>query len=165
MGQGDFDDFGAEGLQLPDGRTHRRVYLWVHAADHVFLGQADAKPLQRSGKCGPVIWNRFLHGGRIHGVVAAEHLSHQGGIGHVFGERTNLVERTGKGRQAVAGNPTVGGLDAHDTAERGWLSDGSPRIGTDAGEAFMRGDTGSAATGRSSRNAGGVPRVERGEEG
>jgi hypothetical protein len=53
----------------------------------------------------------------------------RGGIAHGACERANVIERTGKGDQAVTGHAAIRGSHADNTAERSWLANGPTGIG------------------------------------
>ena len=67
--------------------------------------------------------------GGVGGVVAADDVEEQGGVGHGGGQGPDLVQRAGEGHQAVAGHGAVGGLHAHHPAQGGGLADRAPGVG------------------------------------
>ena len=84
--------------------------------------------------------------------VGADHVpQQQRGVGHVAGHRAGLVERGGEGDHAVARHRPVGGLQAHDPAQRRGLADRPAGVGADRPRRGPGGHRGGAAARRAAR--------------
>src|SRR5690606_40661556 len=54
-----------------------------------------------------VIRNLHVGGGGIHGIMPGNHLQHVGGVLHTLRQRSDLIQRRGKGDETEAGNAPV----------------------------------------------------------
>ena len=69
--------------------------------------------------------------GRVARVAALDHPQQKRRVADVAGQRPALVERGREGDHPVAGDGSVGGLQADDPAERGGLADRAARVRAD----------------------------------
>ncbi|MNC14486.1 hypothetical protein D3C75_622640 [compost metagenome] len=130
MRQGYFFPHGAQAFVNLEGSEHRFFHSRVYARTQVFLGHRDAQALYISGQCGHIIGNLHVQGGGVLAVMPGNRLEYIGGVLHIFGQGTDLVQRRSKSHQAVTGNQAVGGLQAHNAAIGGGLPDGAACIRT-----------------------------------
>ncbi len=93
--------------------------------------------------------DRLVERRRVAGIVAADHVEEQRGVGDRGRERADLVERAGEGDQAVAGDRSVGRLHPDHAAERGRLADRAAGVGAER----ERHETGRHRRGRAARGA------------
>ena len=102
----------------------------VHAFTVVFGGHADGEALDPFTQVGGEIGVFPVGAGGVHLIVAAEDVVQHGHILHGASHGANLVQGGGKGNQAVAGNRTISGFEAHNAAVSGRLPDGAAGVGT-----------------------------------
>ena len=110
---------------------------------------------QRRGEIGHWLLRRR----GVAGIRSREHPQHQRRVGGGPSQRPNLIQRRGKGEQAVARDAPVGRLEADDAAERRGLPDRSARIGTEGDGGRSRRDCRRRPAARPARRAIGRPRV------
>ena len=77
---------------------------------------------------GREVGDRLEGAGGVRGVVAEEDGRQERRVLDAAGEGPDLVERRREGHEAVAAHATVGGLQAHDAAERRGLADRAARV-------------------------------------
>ncbi len=94
--------------------------------------------------------------GRVGRIVTGDRLEQQRGVGHVRGERSDLVERAGEGDQTVARHQAVRRLHADDATERGGLADRATGVGSERQRHEAGGDGGGRASRRAARHPRGV---------
>ena len=85
--------------------------------------RADAQAVDAALEGRREIGCRLRDRRRVAGVVPADHLDGEGGVGHRRGERADLVERRGEGDESQPADHPVGGLHPDDAAQRGRLAD------------------------------------------
>ena len=93
MGQGDFDDFGAEFTICRNGLFNGSADVCIETVDEIFFRQADPDSAQVAVENGLVIGDRSVHRGRIRRIVTGDRLQQQGAVPHIAGDWADLVER------------------------------------------------------------------------
>ena len=157
--QGNFADFAALRLEPRGGFFHDLVDFGIAAEK--FLRQADFPFFRGSGKLRK---RRRARAGKRGGVVRVrrgDDVEQRGGVGDAARHRSDLLQRRGKRRRAVAGNRAVSRLEAHGAAEARRLADGAARVRPERERRQACGDGGGAPAGRSAGNAVRVPRIRR----
>ena len=91
--------------------------------------------------------------------MARDGAEQDGGVGHVFGERPDLVEGGCVRGQPIAADAAIGGFHPHDAAEGSRLAHAAARIRPVRAQAFVRRHRGRAAAARSARHAAQIPRI------
>ena len=120
----------------------------------VLAGEADAQALAVAR-----FRRRPLHAGRIARVVAFHVAQQQAQIGGGARHRPALVEAGRERHHAVAGDPPVGGLEAADAAERGWLPDRTAGVGAGCRRHEASGDGRGGTAGGAAGNAARIPGI------
>ena len=157
--QRDVLDGGAELLQLLDHGHDLLADACIEAGAEVFARQADAQAGQRLAQCGQVVIDRLVDAGRVLRIEAGHGAQQQGAVLGGAGQRAALVEAGGVGDHAPARDPAVGGLDAGEVGQRGWLADRAAGVGAGRRRQQARGHGSSRTAARSARYAGQVPGV------
>ena len=135
MRQVDVDDRRAGLFESLDGLTDELLDARLHATDEVLPRQAQAHALEpRRGLIVAVRQRRQVirhsdrRGRRVALVAAGDDAQEQGRVAHVTRERPDLVERAGKGDDAVAADAAVRGLEPHGARQGGRLTDRATRV-------------------------------------
>ena len=125
---------------------HRGLHLGIQALGlKAFAHQANPQSGDRLLEGGHIVGYGGLQAGGIAGILTSHDLQQLGGIGHRMGEGTHLIEGTGKGNQAPAADPAVGGLQAHHTTEGRRLTNRAARVGAQRGHALAGSHSGRTA--------------------
>src|SRR5262249_30675706 len=107
MRQGDVDDLAAGGAQLFDSRFHGGPNFFVEAFAEVLLGNTNLQAAHRLLDFLLVVGDRNIGGGGVERVASGNVAQNNSGILHRPGQRPDMVERRGKGNQAVTRDASV----------------------------------------------------------
>ena len=133
------DDRRAQRLILPDGRIDGGLHLRVHPGRQLeFLGDADAQPFHGLLQIGQIIGHGRRNAGGVLGIVPADDVHEQRGVGDGPAERADLVERAGEGDQPIPADAAVGGLETDQAAQRRRLADRAAGVGAERRAAHPR---------------------------
>ena len=145
---------------------HRGLHLGIKALGlKTLTHQAHPQSGDRLLEGGGVVRYGGLQAGGIAGILTGHDLQQLGSIGHRVGEGTHLIEGTGKGNQAPAADPPVGGLQAHHTTEGRRLTDRAARVGAQRGHALAGSHSGRTAARAAPRHLLQVPGITTGTKG
>ena len=159
MGQGDLDGFGPQGDKLFHCGIHGSADTWLHAIHEVFLRHTDAQALEIPPDLGgEVLIGKFQRRG-VMGIFARHGIEQDAAILNSRGEGANLVERGGKGDQAIARDATIGWLQSHAAAESRWLTNRSTCIRAECCEGCSGSNRCSGAAAGATGNAVEIPRI------
>ena len=98
---------------------------------------------------------------RILRIMRSDRLKDGCTIGHILGNRSNLIERRTVCDQSVTGYGSIRWLNSGYTTEGTWLTDGSAGVGAQSVGTFFRSHCCTRSTGRSSRYMLLIPRILR----
>ncbi len=118
----------AELGQLLDSFHHRLAHARLQVFKKVRLRHAHPHPVDLADQSCGIIGHRQFGCGRIVWIITGNHIHHQGGIPHIFGERTGVVQRPGQGKHPMPADAAVGGFEADNAIEDGGNADRSPRV-------------------------------------
>ena len=159
VGQADFHQGGAQGLQFLQRLFDAGRGGGIQARAEVFPRQSYAQALQAVLQPGAVVLGGYLRGGGVLRVMAGHAIEQQGAVLGGVGHGAGLVQAGGEGHHAQAGNPSVGGLEAGDTAESRGLADGAAGVCAGGGRRQPGCHRRGRAPGGASRYGGGIPGV------
>jgi hypothetical protein len=148
-----------------NGLSHGRADLGVKPGAEKFPRHAQPPRAFAPDQLGPVVRHVRLERGRIARVVPGDGAEQQRRVLHGVRHGADLIERRGKGRQAVARHQPVGRFEADDAAQCGRLADGAAGVRAEGERQFTRRDRGRRASRAATRHAGQIPRVGRRPEG
>ena len=124
--------FSAESLQLGSGSLYGGLHFGIKPFGvKTFADDADLQSLDGCVQAPGVIGNVRFQTSGIARIMAGDHLKQLGRIRHRPGERSDLIQGTGKGNKPPTADPAVGGLQPHNTAEGSRLADRAARIRTE----------------------------------
>ena len=92
MGQRDIYEFGAQPPIGFDGGVHGLLDIGVEPGNEILPGQADPEPLDTVRECRNVIRHGQIDAGGILGIVTGQRPQHDGTVGHIAGQRSDLVQ-------------------------------------------------------------------------
>ena len=121
-------DLGSELFQQRDGAPCRCLYRRLHAIHEVLPGDADSEARQVLPERLCVVRYLNVEGCRVHGVVPGDGVEDVGAVGHVPGDRADLVERACERDEAVPGHQPIGRLEPDYSAERRGLPDAAAGV-------------------------------------
>ena len=162
--QADLDAGCAELFDEGHGGFEARQHAGLDARRHVLGGNAEAQAVETFGG-GQLDLAGQGHRRRVAGVVTGDAAQQQGAVVDRARERPDLVERAREGDEAVARHGAVGGLHAHDAAQRRRLADGAAGVGAQGPERLAGGHRGGGAARRAAGHGAQVPGVVGGAEG
>ena len=136
----DLVDLGPGLLEGVDGLAHPGHHVGLDALGLAQLGHdPDAQPGDTLGEAGTHVRHGLRDRRGVAWIVPGDGLVERSGVGHGAAERSDLVERAGERHQPVAGHPAVGGLHAHDAAQRRGLADRPAGVGAERQRGEARG--------------------------
>ena len=100
--QRDFAHRGAHALERADGRAHHLLHAGLHALDEILARHGQPQALHVGHQRRRVVGHGAVDGGGVARVVARDGAQQDSRVRHVFGQRTDLIERGRKGDQAEA---------------------------------------------------------------
>ena len=151
-------DRAAQLLHQHQRALHRVADAGLDALPHQLVDDAHAQAAEVGG-LGDRDGLRPFQRGRVHGVVSDEVGQQERRVAHRAGERADLVQRRGERDEAVARHRAVGGLHAHDAAERGRLADGAAGVAAQSERRLVGRHRGRRSAARSPGHPVGVPGV------
>ncbi len=116
-----------------DRGIHRGTHLGIQAIGKIFGRNTHAQTLHRPFESLYVIRHRHFRGSGVQRIISRDHTEQNGSIPHGAGNRTNPVERGGKGDQAIARYTSVRRKHANDATKGCRLTNRSAGVGTEGG--------------------------------
>ena len=159
VGQRDGDEFGPELFAELDGGLDFFADALVHAIDEILGGDAELHAFQVTAEIRGEILGRDIERGGVVRVFSGNGVEDRGAIAGATADGADLIERGGKGHEAVARDAAVTGLEAHDAAERSGLADRAAGVAAERGKGFAGRDRGRRAAAGAAGNARGVPGI------
>ena len=163
-GEGHVNDLGAERGEIGNGLLHEAAYVRLHSGNEILLGNTDAHAAHVAGEGSAEVGHRFRTRRGVERVVTGDGLQEQGAVLDIAAERADLVERGGKGDQAVARHAAVGGLEANHATQRSRLADRAAGVCAQGDETFTSSDGRRRPAAGPAGHAVEVPRIVGGEE-
>ena len=121
--QADLPHLAAELLQTARRRVAIRSPVSLVKSFRYSRGQSELQPFYVAVEQRGIIRHRSIGRRGIARIAPGDHAEQRGRVLHAAGERSDVIERTGEGRQPVARNAAVGRRHAHHAAERRRLPD------------------------------------------
>ena len=153
------DDLRPQVLKPAGGQLDPLPHILRQPFAEEFFRQGNFDPPDVLPQLGGV--GEFVHpdGGRVPAVVAGDAVHHHRRVGHIPGQRTDLVEGGGEGYKAVAGDGAVGGLHPDHPAEGRRLADGAAGVAAEGKGRFIRRHRRRRTARRAARHPARVPGV------
>src|SRR4030042_167735 len=85
-------------------------------------------------------------------IVATDRIHQNSAVLHIFCDRTDLIQRGGKGYESISGHPAISGLQSDHTTTGSGLANRASRIGSQSADALVSGHRGCRTTAGASWN-------------
>src|SRR4029077_8934330 len=127
----------AQTLKVGDSLPYGFFHLRIEAFDEVFLRETELQSLDPFLEGNRKIRYRIVEASRIKLVRPGDDIHQNRCIPHIFGDRPDLIQRRGKGDQAVPRNSTVRWFQTDPTTKCSWLPNRTARVRSEGCESLI----------------------------